>query len=1695
MREVLSRRDHSTLYLDRSGADGPVVLKVLDDEAPPLPVLARFLNELTVTRDLKVPGIRNAISRARVDNRPALVLRYFEGKCLDEMPVVHDRAQLVEQLWAAVQVAQTLGDLHAAGVLHRDIKPTNILVNDALETCLIDFGLAISLRVQVAESESARLVGTMAFIAPEQTGRMNRGVDHRADLYALGATLHCVMTGRPPFDSRDPLELVHCHLAVRPRPIHEINPNIPLAVSRIVAKLLEKDPDDRYRSAHGVRADLELCLRAARERAELTEFQPGHDDAPPRFAIPGRLYGRETEKARLEALLAPQAQPRLGTVIGGSGFGKTVLVGELRRPLAVRRGVLVSGKHEQLAAGTPYRAFRQALSALVDQLLTADEHRLGAFQAGVREAIGDLGRAALPVAPNLALLVGDLPEVPPLEGAAAHHRMRYVLQRLLRAVCSDDHPVAIFLDDLQWADLASLELIQALVLDPELRALTLLVAWRSGEVGPTHAVAAMTDELREAGADVQVCELGPLQATHTADLLADATGRSPADCAELARLVHHKTGGNPFFVHRFLTHLADRGVLRWDAASHAWLWQSSAVAASQASDNIAELLTDALIALPDGPRRIARVAACLGHRFSLATLAAVAECSTEEAAARLLPALTAGLVVALDDGWLQVGAAAELAREVHAEFAFGHDRIQAAAYGLGTEAERQALHDKIAERLGDPATADNARLFEIVRHLAQATRVAPGSARALERARAHRLAAERALATGAFAIAAAQVDLALSHLTDEVWRSDPALAIGLHLVSAQVGAQTMEVARTTAAAQAVLDHPASPLDRAAVRGAQAIVAMAQEDLGGALAIGRSALADLGIRVPERPTPLHIIAALVRVRRALGGRLETLVELPTLTDAQVSAALELMNALMPAAFRSGSHLFPIFVFEMVRLSVLHGNSQRAGMAYGAYAIAQCAVFGNYAMGYRFATLANAVGDRHRSVANLFIFHNFIQHWREPLGLVAAGLARAHRVGQELGDLYQATWSACYRGLYQLTTGVPLAQVSAYFDAMAAELRWDEGCVGMRRMVAQVIANLVEPAAAPHRLDGHHYAPAWVQKRWAERHDKTEFGFYHLWSAVLCTLFDAVADGVEHVEDAERCADGLNPMYFWPLLQFHAVVLRAQVERKQPSFRRRRAMGDAIARLRGWARQNPTNYQHLYEAAAAEAAVTAGKYAQAQAHFDAAIRTAQHHAAPGWQLGLILRQAARFFAARNELVLAQVLHRQAMHAWSEWGATALVDHHREATVPAGSISAAHAPSGAWRLPSSASSSDGETAALDLQAVLKASATISAEIVMERLTERLVRIMAQHAGAQVGALLLRREGVLRVEVELEGDEVRATPGLSPERSNVVAAPIALFVARTGEPLVIGDALSDPRFGSNAEVQARRVRSVLCAPIVRQGRADAVIYFENNATTDAFSADRLQVLSMLSVQAGTAIENADLYRNLEDKVRERTAELERQRGQLAEEKAKSEELLLNILPAETARELKATGRARARRFEGVTVLFADIVGFSAAAAAMDPEALVSELDDCFRGFDAICERHGMEKIKTIGDAYMAAGGVPEPGRGTAHQAVQCALDMQAFMNVRTGKAPFRVRLGLHTGPVVAGVVGSRKFAWDIWGDTVNVAARMEQNGAVGRVNVSAATWALVRQDFAGESRGAIYAKNIGELEMVFVDGPIGSA
>ena len=765
--------------------DRPVVLKVLwDAEAPP-EKRALFRREFRLLRDFAVDGVVAAHRLDSDQSREVLVLEDAGGASLASL-LLEGELPVGEALRIGAGVARVLAAMHAAQLVHKDINPSNVVYNRANgDLRVIDLGIASQLSAETAPMQApAELEGTLPYLSPEQTGRTNRSIDSRSDLYSLGVTLYELLTGRRPFDSPDPLAVVHAHLAVRPPPAHEHRPAVPEAVSAVVDRLLAKDPEQRYQSATGVAADLEACLSEWDATGSVAPFRLGARDVRAHFKIPEQLFGREPE---VDVLLDSFERARVGRaetvwVSGHGGVGKSALVRELATPIAERRGYFGSGKFDQVLRDTPYSGIAAAFGSLIRQLLTESADELELWRAKLQAACGPNAGVMIELIPELEAFLGSHPVDVEMPAHAAGNRMNGVFRRVVEIFARPEHPLVLFLDDVQWADLGSISLLRHLM-TLEIRHLLLIAAHREAEVGPDHPLTAAADAIAESGRPFHRLRLEALTVEHVARLAGAALGSEVERVRPLAELVHGKTGGNPYFVREFLQALHASGQLRFEAESGSWTWDTAQVQARTVAENVVELMTDKLMSLDERSRSVLADAACVGSPFDLGTLAFVRDSRPSQVAEELWAALSAGLVRPRDASYKLVESGVEDLDELSAiHFEFAHDRVQEAAYALVPEDRRRAHHRRIGERLLRMASneAREDRLFEIVNHLNIGRSLITSSEDRLELSDLNLRAGIRAKNGAAHGAANELLRVGLGLLGDDPWSLDYERALALH---------------------------------------------------------------------------------------------------------------------------------------------------------------------------------------------------------------------------------------------------------------------------------------------------------------------------------------------------------------------------------------------------------------------------------------------------------------------------------------------------------------------------------------------------------------------------------------------------------------------------------------------------------------------------------------------------------------------------------------------------------------------------------------------------------------------------------------------------------------------------------------------------------------------------------------------------
>ena len=1687
MNDRLVYESRKSKVFKRVGPDGePLAVKVLNYEFPTPEDIAQFHNEFDIIEGLGLSGIRNVVDKGRENNRHVLVMEWVDGQSLKD--AFRDKAGDVEDaLHIAIAAADALAEIHDNRIIHKDITPHNLIVDlQERRVWLIDFGISTNLNLkQPYIGNPERIEGTIAYVSPEQTGRMNRMVDYRSDLYSFGVTLYEMLTGDVPFAGMDTIETVHAHLAQMAPDAHELNPDVPHVLSQIVGRLLAKNADDRYQSARGLKHDLEKCLVLVQGDAAHQVFTLAERDFASVFRLPQKLYGREAEVAEIIKAFdhAAEGARNLLLVEGYSGAGKTALVHEVHKPITARRGYFCSGKFDQLQRATPYFALLDALGELIDTLLTQDEASLAVLREALQEALGEEGRVLTNVLPNLAHIVGEQPPIPEVGGAEAQNRFFYVFRKFLRVLAQPEHPVVIFIDDLQWADSASLALLQSLMTDPDGGHLLVICAYRDNEVDPTHAFIRTVDEIRDSGLVPETIRVENLSLEDLVSLLSDALNASDKDVMPLAQLVHDKTGGNAFFATEFLKSLADEGLLQFDYDAAHWVWDATQIAQKNIADNVVDLMAGKVRRLAAAPRETLELAACVGNRFDIETLCWIADTDAETAMDQLQPGLAEGLILPLG----------------HGLYKFSHDRVQQAVYSLIPTEARERVHLKIGRRLQSNMSQAKAAtlIFDVVNQLNVGRALLADDAEIIALAELNLDAGKRSKLNSAFNTALDYFDCGielLGHQPDP-WASHYDLALALYTEATEAAYLSGKFDLMDVWFREILDRANSTLETVKPYEIRILAYKAENRFLDAINTGLELLDALGEKFPRNPNAGHVFRDLALTHFALRGRSnEDLMALPLMTDPEKSAAMRIIADITSSVYWGMPNLVPLIVFRMVRLSLKYGNHPVSCFAYGSYGVLLCGVLGAMREGYRYGQLALDLLDKLNAKewkAQIYVTpYALIFHWNEHIRNTLRPLQQSFQIGMETGLIEFACVNTNIYCIQAYLCGRPLERVAEEtraYSELYQQFR-QETNYNYNQVFRQAMLNLIGRSPDPVKLTGDAYDEDAMLVQNRERSDKTGTYFIHFNKLMLCYYFRRYDEAWEHAVEGRGLLDAILSKFEIPNHHFYEALTAIALAERKSGLSRQRLLLRArvnIAKLKRWSRFAPENYRHKYDLCAAELARINAKDNVARTFYDRAIAGASEHDYIHEQ-ALAYELAGRFYVEHDRFVLAEFHLKAAYNAYREWGARAKQRDLAE-LYPKYLTNADQPAPQAVGGTTTTSMIDGSL--LDITTVLKASTTISSEVVPANLLSVLMQIVLENAGAQRGLLLLDSPGGLMVQAHGErgGEQLDVMQAVPFEEHGGLSVPLVKFVHRTGEPVVIADAATDSRVKGQAYLEDQMPKSILCVPIVNQRKGVGVLYLENNLTIGAFTRDRVDLLTLLSGQIAVSIDNAMLYDQLEQKVAERTAELE-------QEKQKSDDLLLNILPAETAKELKQKGHADARHFDRVTVLMTDFAGFTELSSTLTPAELVAEIDACFKAFDLIAEKHRVEKIKTVGDAFMAAGGLPIPNSTHAENVLRAALEMRDFMRKRRENGhpnAMGIRIGVHTGPVVAGIVGVKKFQYDIWGDTVNTAARMESSGEVGEVNISQTTYELVKDTFSFRYRGELEAKGKGRVPMYFADHP----
>ena len=1567
----------------------PVVIKLMRNEYPTSQEITQFRNQYLLSKNLHTPGIVKSYSLENYNKSYALIMEDFGGIALSNQMErwtfdgIRQSSHFINYfLDISIKIVSAIDELHRHQIIHKDIKPDNILINsNTKEIKITDFSISTILprEIQFLTNPDV-LEGTLAYISPEQTGRMNRGIDYRTDYYSLGVTLFELLTGELPFNNDKPLELIYCHISQQPSAKKIINSNIPGIISEIICKLMEKNAEDRYQSACGLKYDLELCLQQQQKNQRIEPFELATKDISDHFSIPDKLYGREVEiqelLAAFDRVINPQKhhlvkenELRKGVEIifvkGYSGMGKTVVINEIHKPVLREKGYFIKGKFNQFQRDIPFLGWVQALSNLIEQLLSESDTQIEQWKTNILSSLGKQAQVIIDLIPRLELIIGAQPQAAELSGIAAENRLKFLFHKFIKIFAIRKHPLVIFLDDLQWADTASLNFVKLLMSEnttinnPQLLdkksgiqmpdfnrtnindnddALLLIGSYRDNEIDVTHSLNLTLKEIQKENINISYIKLEPLHQSDLGYLIADTFKCELDSIISLTQVVFSKTKGNPFFIHQFIQTLYKDKAIEFNYESGRWECDVANVRKLAFTDDVVEFMALQIKRLPSYNQKLLKFAACIGSKFDLKTLSTMNEKSSEDTITELWESVLQGLVLPVDKNSFSSNSDDEIAALIidsdekkqsplshciTSHFKFIHDRVQQAAYSLIPESEKQQIHLELGKQLLEKTSAEfwADDIFQIVNQFNKALALITVQQERYELAKMNLLAGQKAISSTAYQEALKYLTTGRQLLGSDSWKTEYNLSLGLYEALAEVTYLTGDFQASEDFVQVVLAQAKTLLEKIKVYEIKIQAYGAQGKAIEAVDMALNVLKQLGIEFPENPSQSDVEMAMAQTTLNLAGReIEQLADLPEMTEAEPLAAMRILSGAITLAYQVTPKLMPLICSKQISLSITYGNASLSAFSYTVYGMILCGIVGNIKSGYKFGHLAqNLVKKTEFKTVSIKVIETFNQHiksWKEHIGNTLESLQETYSNGIEAGEFEFAAYALNAYSYHAYLMGKELnylrekiADLSKAISSIKQDriFSWNE-------IYRQTVLNLQGFVNNICDLNGEAYNENEMLPMHIEANDGTSLLCVYICKLQLCYLMGEYTKAFQNAFEANKylyAGIGMQvtpQFYFYSSLSYLALYSEASESEKQEFLDKVAANQE---KMQHWANHAPMNFLHKFYLVEAERYSVLEQNMQAMELFDLAIDGAKsneyiHEEALANEL------AAKFYLKWGKQKIAKAYLDDAYYGYIRWGAKAkvkdlqkrypqLLNHIvlQEETnfnpdektsvseaIPLTEISNEKTISG---------SKTSLSTSLDLESVIKASQALSEQIQLDDLLSTLMKVIMENAGASKCALILSKNADQDLELTAISCNYNISsvftelPSTPLESSKKVPVSLINYVKRTKETIVIDDAQTQNSLAGDSYIVDEKPKSILCIPIINQGKLFGILYLENKLAMGVFTRNRIKLLNLITNQAAISLKNSILYNNLveakedlehynqtlESKVVERTHEI----------------------------------------------------------------------------------------------------------------------------------------------------------------------------------------------------------------------------
>lgn len=1491
---TLLQNNYLNIYKGFKSSDGlqqPVIIKQLNDDNNNNDSLSRLINEFEMNNLINSDNILKAYNINTNATNPYVVMEDFGGILLREF-IDNNKLSLIEFLSLSIKIVDGLADLHHNNIIHNAISPESIMINPKNNVIkLTNFASS------EVFSKNIRKINNLlsnknfiSYISPEQTGRMNRSIDYRTDLYSLGIVLYEILTGILPFKG-DASEVLYCHLAKEPLPPFRLNNDIPLPISNIIMKLLEKMAGKRYQSISGLKSDLEKCLMLLSSNQKIADFDIGKTDVSYNFSIPQNIYGRDEELNKLKSAFnnVLNGDVEIVTVSGYSGIGKSTLVNEIRGSVITQHGIFAMGKNELLNQDKSYFSLIQVFEEIISTILSENPQQIEYWKNHILENLLQNSKLMLDYIPKLSNIIGDQPPVPDLPASEAYNRLSLTFKKFIATFADASHPLVIFLDDVQWSDLATLRLIEAIIDDKIITHLMIVISYRDNEISSIHPLNLTLNNLSNKFTNIANIYLNPLALPDIIKLLNDTLHLSGKRIDDFSMLCLKKTGGNPFFLNQFLYYLYDNNLIWFDALIYSWNFNLSQIEALGITDNVIQLMLLKISKMPIDIQNLLKYAACIGNRFNLNILSSISKINLSDIRPLINNAIAEGLIInsEISINFMMDKASID-------NYSFLHDRIHQAFYALFDEDHLVHVHLELGRLLYNNYinSGINDECYDILNHYNLAIELLSEENEKLAIAKLELIAAEHSKKAGAYELSYKYLKAGISLLPPDCWGTHYSLSLSLFTELVEITYLISSVSEMEQTVKLIHTNARNIYDSVSASKFVVISYASNGDTSKALDTAIDLIHKLGKNILRHPNKFWILMNLINTKfKLLGHDANHWINLPFMDNQNNILMISIFALIGSLTYRTDAMFMAYILMLSMQLTIKYGFTNDSPYILSSYGLLCCSL-GNIDEGYAFSKLSLSLIDKY-SIDNqkakvIFLNNAFISHWKEPIGDLLDRFRDGYESGLQFGDYEFAAYNGfyyCNKSFYAGKNLDILDQEMHFFVDSINKLNQPLSLY-LTQMMYQAVINLEGKNANPEILTGEIYDEITMLKIHKDSKDTTAECSVYIVKLMLSFIFNNYKTAEVNCELTGNLIDSLRSTIAVSVYYFYRALNGLALYNKAPLKKQKLIIKDVniiLKKMKNWSMHCPENFLNKYYLIMAEKARVLSDDANAIKFYDEAIITSEKN---GFiQESAISNEcAANFYLHKDNKTLSSYYVLAAYNCYKKWGAFAkakqLVQNFNSIfKINLDSSFGINTPF-SQEMYETRNSSE----IIDSSTIVKASQAISGEIRLEELLRKLVKILLENSGAQRISYVIKKNDKYVIVADGTDTYIEIEIDKSYYLENYYGLPqkIINYVINSNQAVIIDNPEKSSNLYDDDYFKNYNSKSILCLPVINKNELGGILYFENNLIYGAFSTERIEVLKVLASQLSISIDNALMYQNLEllnnsleQKVLQRTTEL----------------------------------------------------------------------------------------------------------------------------------------------------------------------------------------------------------------------------